>query len=250
MKEFLKIMDQIAYRWHKSQVFDDFLQMAVCAFSLGRMEKIYQEHASRYNEAEIKLFATAMAAMIEAYETEMASDGTWTDVLGKYFEEINSSSTASSMGQFFTPVEVCNLMAKILINPKDEYPKMVNDPTCGSSRNLIAHARMEPNNRLRTMYIGQDMDRRCVLMSVINFVMYGMRGYVIHCDTLKLEFYGGYRVFLPETGLMVKPLTAEEARSVMITSREKAPEQVIEKPIPELIIPDSNVGRNGQLQLF
>ncbi len=118
-------------------------------------------------------------------------------------------------GQFFTPVEVCQMMAQI--TAKDNSGETIADPTCGSSRCLIAHSRTKPNNRLNCFYYGMDLDSRCVNMSVLNFVMFGMKGVVIHMDTLANKIYGGYRIFLPETGLFVKPLTVNECAQYLYT---------------------------------
>jgi type I restriction enzyme M protein len=115
------------------------------------------------------------------------------------------------MGQFFTPPQVCDLMARIV----DAGPATgwVADPAAGSGRNLLAHCRLHASNRLQCWYVAQDLDRMCVRMSVINLLMHGMSGYSIHCNTLSMEVFGGYWVFLPETGMGLRKITLEAAEA-------------------------------------
>lgn len=221
--KFAKELNSVSNRYHTSQIFDDFLQMAVCAYSLGRSEEIYHKIVKKYNESELNGFARALGALIAQYEETNATE--WNDYLGNYFEEFGQPNAKT--GQFFTPVTLCNLIAQMT----DDRPHgTVNDPSCGSSRNLIAHAWLKPNNRFDYFYVGQDLDRRCCLMSVINFVMFGMKGVVIHMNTISLEIYGGWRIYLPETCLGVKPMSIDECKGFVFEVKE-------EKPQPEIIAP-------------
>ncbi len=72
--------------------------MSVCAFAMGRMEKQYLEVARRYNKEELVLFSQALAAFMIEGEKQITTDGGWNDLLGEYFMEINSKSTASDRG--------------------------------------------------------------------------------------------------------------------------------------------------------
>ena len=208
---FAKTLNSISNRHHTSQVFDDFLQMAVCAYSMGRSEELYLDIAKKYNAEEIKGFGDALGALIMEHERESGLG--WKDFLGNYFEEFGQNN--AKMGQFFTPVSICNLMADFTNDEKKDFRQTVNDPSCGSSRNLIAHAIKKPENRFNFFYIGQDLDKRCCLMSVLNFVMFGMSGVVIYMNCLSLEIYGGWRIWMPETLLGIQPLSVEECRQFL-----------------------------------
>ena len=209
---FAKALNSISSRHHTSQVFDDFLQMAVCAYSMGRSEELYLDIAKKYNQEEIKGIGESLGALISEHEKQN-NPGEWKDFLGNYFEEFGQNN--SKMGQFFTPVSICNLMADFTNDEKKEFRQTVNDPSCGSSRNLIAHSMKNPLNRFNYFYIGQDLDKRCCLMSVLNFVMFGMSGVVIYMNCLSLEIYGGWRIWMPETLLGVQPLSVEECRQFL-----------------------------------
>ena len=143
------------------------------------------------------------------------------------FEEYSSRRGASMLGQFFTPPGVCDLMARIAT--KGPATGWVDDPAAGSGRGLLAYVRRDPGNRLRCRYVAQDLDRMCVKMSAINLAMHGMSGYSIHSNTLSMEVYGGWRVFLPETGLGVRRIGKDEARRAVTVSKheEKPPERMV-----------------------
>ena len=216
---FEKALQKIAYKHTISNVFDDFLQMTVCAFSIGNMEEEYMKVAARYDKDELQLFSEALAEMTEEYQHGVTIKG-WCDVLGTTFENLNSSAQASNSGQFFTPEAVCNLMSEIT-HDDTFIPKNVCDCASGSGRNLLAHRALREAHRTQTFYHSYDLDSRCVLMSVINYVMHGMKGVVIHMDALTLKIYGGYRVYLPETGLFVKPMTIEQCKYYLFSAKEK-----------------------------
>lgn len=119
-------------------------------------------------------------------------------------------------------------MADFTNDEQKEFRQTVNDPSCGSSRNLIAHAMKNPLNRFNFFYIGQDLDKRCCLMSVLNFVMFGMSGVVIYMNCLSLEIYGGWRIWMPETLLGVQPLSVDECRQFLHVKEDQV---IIEEKI-------------------
>lgn len=219
MPSFSKAINDVSHRYDLQQIFDDFLRMAVCCFALGKMEQQYHEIIRRYDQGELNRFSLALAAMINEYE-EKSQDGDWCDVLGTFFEEVNSASTAQRSGQFFTPKVVCDLMAMMLEGDEKDDIKVI-DPTCGSGRNLIAANRLDPRNRHRHFYVAQDLDSRCVNMTVLNYVMYGMRGIVVHMDTLAMNIFSGFRIYLPETGLGVVPLNEQQCWSFLTEKKNK-----------------------------
>ena len=224
---FTKMLDNIAPHMHQVEKFDDFLKMTVCAFSMGKMEAEYEQIIKRYSKEDVKQFGEALGALFLDYE-DFSKDGAWKDVLGASFEEAGNSN--ARMGQFFTPDAICDLMAKVSENETGN-ELTICDPACGSSRNLIAHCRLKPENRMNCFYTGSDLDYRCVLMSVINFVMYGMRGVVIHMNAISLEVYRGFRIWLPETGMFVQPLSKEQCCPYIYEPKETD----TEISIPEII---------------
>lgn len=89
--QFKKTLEQIAYRHQVENVFDDWMQLMICAFSMQRMEDQYMKIISGYTAEEANLFARAMGELL--MEITDMQDKDWYDPLGRYFEEINSRST-------------------------------------------------------------------------------------------------------------------------------------------------------------
>ena len=237
---FTKALNNISNRHHQSQLFDDFLQIAVCVYSMQRSEDLYLERVKKYDKNELDNFGIALASLINEYSDRAEND--WSDLLGNYFEEFGQYN--AKMGQFFTPVHLCNLMAQFTTDePKEGEHLTVNDPSCGSSRNLIAHCRKHPNNRFKYFYIGQDLDKRCCLMSVLNFVMFGMSGVIIHMNCLSLEIYGGWRIWMPETLLGVQPLSVEQCKHYVFGEKKT------ESEMPTVFI-EPKIQSQPQLTLF
>lgn len=239
-----KTLEAIAYRHDFTRVFDDFLMIAVCSFSMQRMEKIYFETIKGYNKEELSLFAKALAALIFEYTEKSSGGGDWYDLLGQLFEEQNGKFTRDLGGQFFTPNAVCDLMAKMTYEENEE-EITVSDPTCGSGRNLIAFDRTNANNRFKNFYVGMDLDSRCVKMSVLNLFLFGMRGAIIHMNTLSLEIYGGYRIYMPETGMGIMPLTSSQCLRYVMEEKEQP---IIEIKNEATVIPIAHEPQ--QLKLF
>lgn len=112
------------------------------------------------------------------------------DILGQFYEElVQSRSKSRSLGQIYTPPSVTNLLSELSIDTSTK--GVVNDPTCGSGRTLLA-AHVQSNGEL--ICVGQDLDLTSCHMAVLNFFSHGVRGSVLHMDTLEETFYQGWRV--------------------------------------------------------
>ena len=110
------------------------------------------------------------------------------DYLGVFYEDvIQSKYKAGTNGQFFTPQSVSKLMAKTLMQNTGG---MVNDCACGSGRLLLDAHSENPS----AILIGQDLDPVACKMAVLNFYVSGVRGSVIHMNTLTLEVFECWRV--------------------------------------------------------
>jgi hypothetical protein len=202
----LSLLQDLSGKYGMSKVFSDFLELSVAAFGCGNLEDDYFKSIKGYSKDELLIFNEAFGSLVLDYEESVLSEGSWKDCIGNLYEEIGMSNPRT--GQFFTPESICNLMAELVIDEEDS--RTVNDPSAGSSRNLVAHSRLNPKNRFKYTYYAQDLDFRCVLMSVLNFVFHGLSGYIVHQNTLSLETFSGYKVYLPETGLGVRKMTESE----------------------------------------
>lgn len=93
-------------------------------------------------------------------------------------------------GQFFTDDHICRMMA-MFVDPVDELPDekpfTVNDPACGSGAMFLASAwamkRKGIDYQKKCLFIGRDIDIRCVWMAYIQMFLYQIPGIVCHGNT-------------------------------------------------------------------
>lgn len=226
---FSNYMDQLARKHGVSHVFSDFLEMTVCALSLGQMEDRYFEIIKSYNKDELQVFSSALAAVI----IDMENDGEGLkDVFGDFFMEHISYGKA---GQFFTPEHICEMMALITIGEIRDGERIA-DPCCGSGRTLMAAARINRNAR----FYGADIDRTCTLMCLVNMCLNGMFGEVACMDSLTNQFFSGWHVNPhPITGVpYIVPIVEEQSYMVLQLPKHKQEQPKIkqqELPVFDLV---------------
>lgn len=116
----------------------------------------------------------------------------WYDYLGTFYQSnIQSDSTKSNTGAFYTPANVCQAMAEMTLElDKDYTNKLINDSCCGSGRFILATHSIAPN----AIYIGMDLDLIAVKQTVLNMYIHGIRGSVLHMNSLSGEFFTGWKV--------------------------------------------------------
>lgn len=150
--------------------------------NLGNLVAAAQENNTTFYECFTKI-ATASAQIIEQRG--------WHDAFGTLYEEkVKSGYKASSMGQFFTPEGLCDMMAE-LVCKKDQ--AVSYDCACGSGRLLLAaHAKVD--HRRFHYYVAGDLDAMSCKMCALNFLLHGMFGIVERRDALSQEFFSGYIV--------------------------------------------------------
>ena len=177
--------------------FDHLLEFIVNGFEIGG-EGLKNWP---YSKEKTALFLDTFREIVLA-QSEILSHTRWYDILGCIYEDaVASKGRRSGSGQFFTPMTVCEMMAGI-VTPKEK-DETVLDPCCGSGRLLLAACAGRPGTRAE----GGDIDRTCVLMTVVNFLMHGVRGTVRHKDALTNQEFDAWVVnpgILPEVPHCVK----------------------------------------------
>src|SRR5712691_11433455 len=112
----LKTLDEAARRSgvSRGQAWEDFLHMAVCAMSGGRMEDQYMAVVKKHSKGKrgkrgcdslAELYGRAIDAMEE-------TRGEMKDILGDLYQ---GAITYGEAGQFFSPSPLARLMAKMTI---------------------------------------------------------------------------------------------------------------------------------------
>lgn len=186
--EFKKIFEKLSYSQDYSTTFSSFLDFSFwrlapyCNESLKedfqRLDKMYKKDAA---EDFIKMF--------ELWSIASDYDGVgFYDALGDLFMECVSFGRN---GQFFTPQEICDMMAKIIIEENElKDNQAVCDPACGSGRTLLGIAKI--NRRLK--FYASDIDLTCVKMCVLNMMINCMEGEIAWMDTLRMEHFRSYHI--------------------------------------------------------
>jgi hypothetical protein len=254
IKQFEQALSQLAYSQSLWDVFQDFLDYSLL------MSKWWDPNPANFADLEKKypdakqhkLFAEAYVAMADIAD----NDGTgFKDPFGDYFMEHFSSDRR---GQFFTPEELCDMMAMLQKVEHSEQPEKptFNDPSCGSGRTLLSAAKLI--NRRGTFHAA-DIDLTCCKMTVINFMMNSMKGEVAWMDTLRMDHWRSWhiQVVMNEAGIYMPYYYVSGPGETGFVERLKKslePEGITELPVPETRDPLLQVPlkstKKGQILLF
>ena len=188
---FIKLYRELTYRWTPWEVWQDFVTMYACAISnavdkshFDEREAMYLKRIQKYSKKEQELFPQLAAEVVLALEKNPEQD-----FLGKIFMELNLSN--DSGGQFFTPYNVCRMMAEMTVGDVVTYVEKhgyitINDPACGAGATLIAavHAAAKPlseagfNWQNHVLVTAQDIDYIVALMCYIQLSLLGAAAYI------------------------------------------------------------------------
>lgn len=183
-------MSDFAYRAgaDTSQVFDDFLRYVINGFTIPGFPGLTDWG---YTKEQNQTFLVMFQTLVEGIQRQLNARG-WYDAFGAIYEDlIASKSRRSNSGQFFTPETLCDLMTELVYGSEKMMGKVISDCACGSGRTLLSfNARY-----LGNIYVAEDIDRTCCMMTVCNFLLHGMEGEVVWHDSLCPDkFYGAWRV--------------------------------------------------------
>lgn len=188
------ILEEIACTRSSSvTVFADFCRIAACTLAAGLREEEYLETIKPYTKDELIGFSRAFALLIEDMEARP-----FTDLLGPYYTEISSKSSAQARGEFYTPPPVCELMTKMVCDPAEAIAKgkliTVNEPACGSGGTVLALAKQfspiiqggDDSHVGLLRATCQDISPVAVDMCYINTTLWGVPALMIWGDTLRM----------------------------------------------------------------
>lgn len=191
-KEFLRVFKQLTYKYRAWTIWSDFIIMFACAISNGMdksqyeaREKRYMNIIKKYNKRDRNLFPELVAFTVLALEQNPEQD-----FLGNIFMELNLGNGAN--GQFFTPYNVCDLMASITISNdivKQVHDKgyvTIHDSCCGAGATLIAGIheakrqleKVNINYQNHVLVTAQDVDETVALMCYIQLSLLGVAAYI------------------------------------------------------------------------
>lgn len=192
-EDIVKVIQQASGGHSVYEIFSDWIHLLALEISVAvdwRTKEFREEEWgtvwSRYSNKEREAMAKATAHLIEAFEEEPE------DVLGWCHMHLETSS--KSLGQFFTPYHLCELMAKISLDSTDDYSSMA-EPSCGAGGNIIAMLcelkRRGINYQKEVDIVAQDLDWRCVYMCYVQLSLIGAKAIVVQGDTLRDPYIPG-----------------------------------------------------------
>ena len=193
-KAFVKLFDSISQwnsRWERwndmVMLFAIEISNAVDSLHRERRNQTYAAIAKKYKPEEFQRFAPLLAELINNLEKNP-----FQDFLGAMYMDLELGS--SSTGQFFTPYNICQMMAEVSLSEdvKDRIEEhgwiSLHDPTCGGGATLIGAAetlyRRNINYQQRAFFVGQDLDQTVAMMCYIQLSLIGCPGYVRVGNTL------------------------------------------------------------------
>lgn len=184
MSKFTKIFERLAKVNDRSIIWNNWLDYCININLLSN--KKYEIDFKGNEEAYAEMLGCWLLELNKDLETKPYSD-----MLGKFYEElVTSHAKSKSIGQFFTPTDVTDLMVDLVCD-EIKQNTFAYDCACGSARMLLS-SHVKSNGRLYC--IGQDLDEVSCKMAVLNFWSHGVRGSILHQNSITLEFYQAWRV--------------------------------------------------------
>ncbi len=183
IKKFTATFDKIAHGKSQGSVFTDFLDMVICALSLGAYEEEYLLIVKKYKREEVDLFCELLAELLIIMDNDGAG---LKDVLGEFYQ-LNLSNKKA--GEFFTPPHVAELMAQMTMDETTRV-KTIIDPCCGAGIMLLGAAKVNRDN----YFFGADISHTSCKMCAINLCLNNLVGEVAWMNTLSGEHFSAYTI--------------------------------------------------------
>jgi hypothetical protein len=235
----LKLYGQLPRRFNQVEAFDAFLELSFCALAKldpkadearrNALEGRYMREVSRWPADDIRKVFPALLA--ECFENSPNMD-----YLGMLAGELGV--LRAEQGQFFTPFEVCKLMAAMQCT---DVPTLIKsngyftmaEPAVGAGAMVLALAsnlRESGYDPSTVMFVdATDLSERAYRMAYVQLSVSGIAGRVTHGDSLSgskidVSYTMGYRQFVPHANACDRKRKAAE---VTIRKRTRPTKPVI-----------------------
>lgn len=262
-KNFVKLIDKLAYRHSRWNVFNDFLELSAVSFSnadtycLVTDRKTWEEREkratktiSKYTHEEQQIFPKLLAELTLQFEDDCPH---YRDVLGETFHAMEFHDEWK--GQFFTPQPVSDMIGMITVDTENIKQRIKErgfftalEPCCGSGSmilglvNAIHSAGI--NHSKQVLIQANDIDERCVFMTYLQLTLAGVPAIVQQKDSLSFRTYGAawYTPVFVFDGWKFKMQSLVKENSAMTDDGAKKSVTEFEKILP--------VATSEQLSLF
>lgn len=204
LKEIIKLTERIGARVGMHEFLSDVFECSAIAISnqvdmyhYDERERRYLAVMKKYKPDEQQIIVQVFTKLFMLLSNQTASNVGFGDYLGELYMQSNTSN--SKAGQFFTPYHVSMACAELSIDEKtvQEYIEKdeiltLNEPACGSGGMLIAAADVLYNqhrfNIARNLFVEcSDIDSRCVHMSYLQLSLAGIPAVIYKRDTLTMQ---------------------------------------------------------------
>jgi type I restriction-modification system DNA methylase subunit len=183
-KKIENLMEQYGRRNGWYTAFTHFLDFMIFMASHGHIKAQWFDKGSDED-------GILMAKMYK----EFGNQDPFIDLLGDLYESIAGRGHKSALGQFFTPMHVCDMMGLMVIGKEvKEETVFAAEPCVGSARNVLAAERQFRRIGQRSKWTCVDVDITCVKMSIINMWINSISGDVIHGNCLTGARFGAYSI--------------------------------------------------------
>ena len=202
-KEFLKLFDQLTYSRSGWQVWEDLMTVMACSIcnAVDRRKEPFERREKQYERSIKSLGGVDIPAQMLGILTMALERDPDQDFLGKLYMNLNLGSHWH--GQFFTPYNVCQMMAQMNFGEGIQTYITVCDPCVGAGAMLIAAANVmrkaDVNYQTNAVFVGQDIDRVVAMMAYIQLSLIGCPGYIIIGNSLTNNPPIGHVLFPKDT---------------------------------------------------
>lgn len=194
--DIVKKITEVAFKngMDVSRAFSDMLDSFITFLSVERLQEndcnLLKVMQANEND---KWFETFMMWVEWVYEKQKR--GVAVDAFDFYEESVKSKGKAQILGQFYTPMPICDLMAEVTY-AGDKEVSIVNDSAVGSGRTLLGYQNVLLKKRSPEVayYIANDIDEQSVKMCTLNLAINNVMGRVLCADGLTLHYNWGYEI--------------------------------------------------------
>lgn len=172
------------YGHSRYRVVTDWIEFMFWAFQRNDPQYLtvldrYAAHGKKQDVAEH--FANALGALM------LHMRDTNEETLGELYMEFCANER---MGQFFTPMPICKLMARM--TAYDGIPEgrtfRVSEPCAGSGRMIVALAQeMLSEQADRCFFFAQELDHTCCMMTALNMMFFNLQGMIVWGNALDIK---------------------------------------------------------------
>lgn len=206
-KEFLDTFRGLCHSRSAWQVWADVMAVIACSISnaVDRSPNHFEKREREYRECIKRIGSVEAAAELMGVIVVAMENNPEQDFLGKMYMNLELSNHWK--GQFFTPYNLCEMMAQMTVGNIDSQIEKqgyisVCDPACGAGATLIAAAngmkQSKYNFQNHVLFVGQDVDRVVAQMCYIQLSLLGCAGYICVGNTISNPMVG--RVLFPREG--------------------------------------------------